>query len=279
MGSDRRPTPAEMSAAMAPGWGRHRARIDGELAPVRDWLVAAVAPEPGQTVLELGAASGDTGLAVAAALGTRGRLISTDLTPQMVELGRHRAAEVGAANVEHRVMDGQRIDLPPGSVDAVVARFVVMLMEDPAAALEGARRVLRSGGRIALSVWGPPDRNLWLAVGGAVLRERGHLPPLVPGEPSPFALADPERLAGMLGAAGLVGARVEEIAVTMRYRDAAEYLVVSGELSPFGGVLRALPADEIEELRGRVDAGLASFRTEEGLVVPGVALGAAATAP
>jgi ubiquinone/menaquinone biosynthesis C-methylase UbiE len=268
-----------MSAAMAPGWGRHRARIDGELAPVRDWLVAAVAPRPGRRVLELGAASGDTGLAVAAAVGDGGRLISTDLTPEMVELGRRRAEEVGAGNVEHRVMDGQRIDLPDDSVDAVVARFVVMLMEEPDAALEGARRVLRPGGIIALSVWGPPERNPWLAVGGAVLRERGHLPPVQPGEPSPFALADSERLAGMLDAAGLVMPRVEEIAVTMSYRDAADYLVVSGELSPFGAVLRALPAGEIEELRRRVDAALAPFRTEEGFAVPGVALGAVATAP
>ena len=67
-----------------------------------------------------------------------------------------------------------------------------------------------------------------------MLRERGHLPPVQPGEPSPFALADSERLAGMLDAAGLVMPRVEEIAVTMSYRDAADYLVVSGELSPFG---------------------------------------------
>ena len=142
---------------MAPGWGRHRARIDGELAPVRDWLVAAVAPRPGQTVLELGAASGDTGLAVAAAVGDGGRLISTDLTPEMVELGRRRAEEVGAGNVEHRVMDGQRIDLPDDSVDAVVARFVVMLMEEPDAALEGARRVLRPGGSSPCRSGGRPS--------------------------------------------------------------------------------------------------------------------------
>jgi SAM-dependent methyltransferase len=161
----------------------------------------------------------------------------------------------------------------------VLARFVVMLMEDPAAALEGARRVLRPGGRIALSVWGPPERNPWLAVGGTVLRELGHLPPLEPGEPSPFALADPERLAGMLGAAGLVGPRLEEVPVAMRYRDADDYLTISGELSPFGAVMRALPADETEELRRRVDAALAPFRTADGLAAPGVALCAVAAAP
>ena len=76
-----------------------------------------------------------------------------------------------------------------------------MLMEEPDAALEGAPRPAPRR-TIALSVWGPPERNPWLAVGGAVLRERGHLPPVQPGEPSPFALADSERLAGMLDARG-----------------------------------------------------------------------------
>src|SRR5262245_11313046 len=151
-----------MSEAMAPGWERRRARIEEGAAPVREWLLRALAPAPGDTVLELAAGVGDTGLEAAAAVGPEGRLISTDLTPAMVEVARRRAAQVGAANVEHRVMDAERIDLPEGSVDGVLCRFGYMLMADPAAALAGTRRVLRPGGRLALAVWGPPERNLWL---------------------------------------------------------------------------------------------------------------------
>ena len=105
-----------MSEAMAPGWERRRARIDATLEPVRRWMVRELAPARGETVLELAAASGDTGLEAAAIVGGEGRLISTDLTPAMVEIGRRRAAEVGARNVEHRAMDAERIDLPDGSV-------------------------------------------------------------------------------------------------------------------------------------------------------------------
>lgn len=270
----------EISEAMAPGWERRRARIDGALAAVREWLVRAIAPSPGQTVLELGAASGDTGLQAADAVGEEGRLISTDLTPAMVEIGRRRAAEVGARNVEHRVMDAERIDLPGDSVDAVLCRFAVMLMAEPAAALAGIRRVLRPGGRVAFSVWGPPDRNPWLTIGGSVLGELGHVQPPGPGEPSPFALASEARLLGLVGAAGLVDARAEEVPVTMEYRDAAEYLEVMGDTAgPMGMVLGGLPEAERETLRGRLDAAMAPFAGPDGLRLPGMALCAVATAP
>ncbi len=269
----------EASEAMAPGWERRRARVDEGLAPVREWLVGALAPASGDTVLELAAASGDTGLQAVAAAGEDGRLIATDLTPAMVEIGRRRAAEVGARNVEHRVMDAERIDLPDASVDRVVCRMGYMLMADPAAAFAGTRRVLRPGGRVALSVWGPPERNPWLAVGGAAMRERGHLPPPAPGEPSPFALASEERLLGLLGEAGFAGARVEEVAVVMAYRDADDYLDVTADTSPTGAVIRGLPAGEREELRRGLEAAFAPFASGDGLAVPGVALCAVAWVP
>jgi SAM-dependent methyltransferase len=273
------PAPAEISAAMAPGWERRRERLDGVLAPVREWLVAALHPAPGQTVLEIGAASGDTGLQAAAALGPGGRLISTDLTPEMVAVGSRRSAAVGARNVEHRLMDGQRIDLPDGSVDGILARFVIMLMERPAAALAEARRALRPGGRIALSVWGAPERNPWLAVGGTVLRDHGimHLPE--PGAPSPFALADADALLAMLADAGLADARLEEVAVTMTYRDAADYLDVTADTAPSGEAIRALPEAEWERVRLDIEAAMAPFASRDGLAVPGVAHCAAAAAP
>jgi SAM-dependent methyltransferase len=276
---DPRPTPAEISAAMAPGWERLRARIDDALAPVREWLVRALAPAPGETVLELAAASGDTGLDAAAAVGEGGRLIATDLTPAMVEIGRRRAAEVGARNVEHRVMDAERIDLPDGSVDGVVCRFGYMLMADPRAALAGTRRVLRAGGRVALAVWGPPERNPWLAIGWAALQERGLVPPPQPGAPSPFALGSEERILGLLAGAGFAGARVEAVPVAWTYRDAADYLEVTADTGPAGGAIRSLAADEREELLRDLEAAMAPFASGGGLGMPGVALCAAAGAP
>jgi ubiquinone/menaquinone biosynthesis C-methylase UbiE len=81
------------------------------LAPVRAWLISELAPLPGDTVLELGAGPGDTGFAAAALVGERGRLLSTDFSPDIVEVARRRGGELGLENVDYRVMDAERIEL------------------------------------------------------------------------------------------------------------------------------------------------------------------------
>jgi ubiquinone/menaquinone biosynthesis C-methylase UbiE len=147
------------------------------VAPVRQWMIRQLGPHPGDTLLELAAGAGDTGFQGATLLGQAGRLISTDFSPAMLGVARRRAAELGLGNVDFRVMDAERVRLETDSVDGVLCRFGYMLMADPAAALSETRRVLRPGGRLALAVWGAPDRNPFFTVIAAILVERGHLPP------------------------------------------------------------------------------------------------------
>ena len=85
----------EIAEAIATGWERWRARIEEITAPVREWMIKELAPRPGDTVLELAAGAGDTGFEAAAVVGERGRLISTDFSPAMVEVARRRGAELG----------------------------------------------------------------------------------------------------------------------------------------------------------------------------------------
>jgi ubiquinone/menaquinone biosynthesis C-methylase UbiE len=73
----------------------------------------------------------------------------------MVAAARRESERLGLANVEHREMDAERMDLDDDSVDGVLCRWGYMLMSDPATALAETRRVLRDGGRLSLSVWEP----------------------------------------------------------------------------------------------------------------------------
>lgn len=70
----------EAMTAVAPGWERHRARIEQAVTPVRAWMIRELAPRAGDTVLELAAGVGDTGFEAAAIVGDSGRLISTDFS-------------------------------------------------------------------------------------------------------------------------------------------------------------------------------------------------------
>src|SRR5262245_61551420 len=181
---------------MAPGWERVREERESVAARVTEWLVRELAPEPGDTVLELAAGQGEVGFEVAAALGGSGRLISSDFSPAMAEIARRRSAELGLTNVEHRILDAERLELEDDSVGGVLCRWGYMLMPDPAADLAETRRVLRPGGRLAFAVWSRSARNPWISVAGRILVAHGHMPPPEPAEPGMFVLGDEGGYAG-----------------------------------------------------------------------------------
>jgi len=264
--------------AMAPGWERWRAQLEESLAPVREWLIRELAPRMGDTVLELSAGAGDTGFAAAVLVGERGRLISTDFSPDMVEVARRRGAELGLQNVEYRVIDAERIELDADSVDGVLCQSGYMLMADPAAALSETRRVLRPGGRLVLSVWGAPEHNPWASIGGRILVERGHMPPPEPGAPGIFSMASEERTRGLLEGAGFTGVRTEGVPVRWAFRDLDEYEQWVTEVAgAFAIVVRGLPEDEREALKSQLTEAFVPFLTDGGYGLPGVALCAVAS--
>jgi ubiquinone/menaquinone biosynthesis C-methylase UbiE len=261
----------------ASGWERRRADIESVSAPVTEWLVQALDAQPGDVVLELAAGPGDTGFAAAPNLGDEGRLISTDFSPEMVEVGRRRAAELGLTNVEHRVMDAQDMDLDDDSVDRVLCRWGYMLMVDPAAALAETRRVLRPGGLLALAVWREPQRNPWVAIAGRLLTERGLVPPPDPDAPSMFAMASDERMRELLEGAGFAVERLEDVPVTFRYGSIDEYVASARDT---GGMFARAWDDASEdarrELTDAIGEAFAPFAIDGGYALPGVSFCAAA---
>lgn len=263
---------------MAPGWESWRAQLADALTPVRSWLIRELGPQPGDTVLELSAGAGDTGFAAAAVLGDHGRLISSDFAPEMVEVARRRAAELGIGNVEFRVIDAERIELEDDSVDGVLCQSGYMLMADPAAALAETHRVLRPGRRLALSVWGAPERNPWASIGGRLLVERGILPPPDPAAPGVFSMASDERTRALLHGAGFTDVRTEQIPVSFRFDDLFSYeRWVTDVGGPFAMVVRGLPEAERTALRAGLEDGFRSFATDGGYDLPGEALVASAS--
>jgi SAM-dependent methyltransferase len=269
----------EIAELIAPTWEARRADIEEVSAPVRDWMVHELRPASGDTVLELAAGLGETGFEVAAGLGERGRLISTDLSPSMLGAARRRGAELGAHNVEYRIVDAERIELDTDSVDGVLCRFGYMLMADPVAALSETRRVLRQGRRLTLAVWGAPVRNPFFGVIGYSLGQRGLIPPLEP-PPAPgiFSMASAERTTVLLEEAGFGDVRTEEVPVHFGLPDVDAYLsLIADTAGPVALTMRGLSDNERAAVRADVEASFAGFAAGSGYVLPGVALCAVAS--
>src|SRR5262249_51634466 len=106
--------------AAAPGWTRRQEAIRGLGMPVARWMLGAVAPQPGERVLELAAGLGETGMLAAELVGPHGGVIVSDQAEAMLDGARARAGELGLSNVEFQVLSGEWIDLPLASVEIVL---------------------------------------------------------------------------------------------------------------------------------------------------------------
>jgi SAM-dependent methyltransferase len=264
----------------AAGWVRSQELLREFGAPVSHWLIDAVAPQPGQRVLELAAGLGETGLLAAELVAPVGGAVISDQAEAMLSGARERAAALGLSNVEFQVLNAEWIDLPVASVDVVLCRWGYMLMADPAAALGETRRVLRPSGRAALAVWDAIEHNPWALLPGAELRERGLTPPPVPGAPGPFALGSADRLRELLEQAGFAELRVQTLQLHRRHASFEEFWETTLDLSrPFHDAVLTRPQTEIEEIRAAVRERLEPYEAAGGVLdIPGRTLVASASA-
>ena len=105
----------------------------------------------GETVLDLGSGGGADALISAQRVGPSGKVIGLDMTDEMLELARSNAAEAGITNVEFVKGYIEELPLPPASVDVVISNCVINLSGDKERVIREAARVLRPGGRFAVS--------------------------------------------------------------------------------------------------------------------------------
>lgn len=227
----------------------------------------------GDRVLDAGTGPGT----VAASACARGATVTAvDPEPSMLDAARRSAPQ---ADIRRGGLPG--LPFPDGAFDAAVANFVVHFVGDPAAAVADLRRVVRPGGRVAVTVWphpAPPLQALWDDAFHAACGE--HLPagPAVPdGKDFPRTEAG---FTGLLAAAGLTDVRCERLSWHHRIDPDEWWSGTAAGVGRLGLLMRGQPAEVVARIRREYDRLSAVYRTDDGqLALPTAALLAVGRAP
>jgi SAM-dependent methyltransferase len=262
-----------MWAAVAESWATHAEYVDARGTAMTAKMLERSAPQPGERVLELACGPGGLGLAAAPLVAPGGEVVLSDVVAEMTSIAAARAEALGLANVTTCELDLDQIDQPDASYDVVLCREGLMFALDPARAVREIARVLRPGGRVAIAVWGPRERNPWLGLVLDAVGEQLGAPVPPPGIPGPFALDDADRLAGMLSDAPLIDVVVGELPTPMRTGSFDEWWARTSSLAgPLTTILASLPEGATQEIRARVRETARPYETPAGLEFPGVSL-------
>jgi len=253
-------------------WERWEPQVLHSLAAVDPTLFRALDLRPGHRVLDFGCGSGEPSLAIAQLVAPRGTVLGLDIAQPMVETARRRAKLRGIRNARFRRGDVAHAKLD-GRFDRVVSRYGLMFVDDVPLALERVGRSLKPGGRLALAVWGPEDRNPFFRVRAASALPFLNEPPPDPEHfPGPLRLARPGLLPRLMRQAGFRAVRATGVDAPFVYRDEDE--VIDFTLRVPGPLMRlydTLSRRDQRELRRRLLRGLRPFRSGGVLRIPGFA--------
>lgn len=195
---------AEFWSDLATTWIEIEERIERTAQLPGRLAMDALAPVPGDSVVDLGCGTGITTVELAARVGPGGSVLGIDISEGMLERARTRATPAGAGRVDYRCADVQTHDFGGETFDGAFSRFGVMFYSEPVAAFANVRRSLKPGATLAFACWQEVFANEWMLVPGmAVMSVTGSPPPMPqPGEPGPFSLCDTGRTCELLASSG-----------------------------------------------------------------------------
>lgn len=249
----------ERAAAVWSAGGANYDEISRGIADAIEHCVLRLAPRPGERILDLATGTGWTSRLVARrGAGVTGVDIATDL----LATARARAISAGL-DIEYQLGDAERLPFADGSFDAVVSTFGVMFASKPERAAREIARVVRKGGRVALTTW-LSDGNLFKMF---QVMKPFMPPPPVPAPPSPFEWGNVDRVRDLLGASFELKF---ERAVSYYREPSAEaaWATFSTGYGPTKALAASLEQGRREALRADFIAFHAGFPTALGICVP-----------
>ena len=258
-------------AGLSVGWEKWDEVIMDQLRPVGAAMIERLEIAADQQHLDIAAGTGEPGLSIAR-LSPRGRVVLTDLVPEMLDIAARRAEGQGIANVETRVCSADDLPFDDATFDSVSVRFGYMFFPDMAKATVEFARVLSPGGRLCSSVWVKPEENPWTSIAMQAIATEVAPAPLDPDRPNMFRCAAPGSVSALYEDAGLRDVAEWDVDVELVTRSPAEYWeMISEHASLAAAALQQVDEPTRERIRATAIASVSAFEKDGEVRVPGVA--------
>jgi SAM-dependent methyltransferase len=265
--------------ATVAGWRRWFPKMLVQFQVGTGLLLEAASLAPGMNVLDLASGSGDPALALAATVGSTGRVTATDDSTDMLALAEANSHARSLTNITFCRADAHALPFPDQHFDRVTSKLGVMYFVDCARALREVRRVLRPEGKIALLAWGPPEQSPYIQAALGPILARAQLAPPPPDAPQPFRFAVRGALTAELDRAGFRQIQEATHVIPLPWPGPPEELWqhLYDIAAPFRPVVDGLASDERERAVGEVLAGLRRYYDGERTNTPAAVVVASAT--
>ena len=214
----------------APTWKRWWKRIEPDLQPVRDLMMELADIQTGQRVLDVATGPGEPAVTAARRVGPSGHVVATDLSSDMLDIGRERAIKLGLENITFWQMDAEALTLPQQCFDAIFCRFGLMHLPDIQKALTGMCNLLVPGRRLVAAVWGMPQKVPFISVPMGVAQRELEVPPPSPELPGAFRLANVHTVRSMFRQVGFVRVYTEPVSLLFRWLSVDDFVSFQQEI-------------------------------------------------
>lgn len=235
-----------------------------QLKPAQDKLLEMLDLQPGETVLETACGTGLVTFRAAREVEPGGEVLATDISDAMIELAKSRAEDQGIKNVTFHRMDAEKLDLDGGNFDAALCGLGLMYIPDPVESLKEMNRVLISGGRAAVAIWGERKNCGWADIFPVVdKRVASDVCPLF------FQQGTGNTLEHSFDEAGFKDIEVERFSVSLHYSDPDVAVMAAFAGGPVALAYRKFDEQTKEEAHREYLESIAPYRNRTGYEIPG----------
>lgn len=258
-------------AGLSAGWEKWDSVIVDQLGPVGTEMTERLGIAEDQQHLDIASGTGEPGLSIAR-LAPEGRVVLTDLVPEMLEIATRRAEAQGITNIETQVCSADDLPFDEATFDSVSVRFGYMFFPAMAKATAEFARVLKPGGRLASSVWIEPDQNPWTTILMQAIATEVELPAPDPEAPNMYRCAAPGYVRALYEGAGFRDVAEWDVGVELVTESAAEYWeVMSEHVSLAVAALQQVDESARDRIRAEAIAKVGVFERDGQVRVPGLA--------